>query len=108
MDRPTVEVFAQRAPWSSAVEVLIAEVQGDQRYVAKPLEMVPVGDEVVMQETFRLPHHAAQALMDQLWNCGIRPTEGSGSAGSLAATQRHLQDMQAVAFGLLKQHGVER
>jgi hypothetical protein len=33
-----------------------------------------------------------------LWNCGLRPTEGSGSAGSLAATQRHLDDMRTVAF----------
>lgn len=43
----------------------------------------------------------AQALMDQLWSCGIRPTEGTGSAGSLAATERHLKDMQRISFGLL-------
>lgn len=35
---------------------------------------------------------AAQVLMDDLWACGIRPTEGAGSAGALAATQRHLED----------------
>lgn len=39
--------------------------------------------------------------MDQLWNCGLRPTEGSGSAGSLAATQRHLEDMRKIAFNTL-------
>lgn len=41
---------------------------------------------------------AAQNLMDELWRSGIRPTEGSGSAGSLAATERHLDDMRAIAF----------
>ena len=30
--------------------------------------------------------------------CGIRPSEGSGSAGSLAATERHLHDMRALVF----------
>lgn len=32
----------------------------------------------------------AQRLMDSLWDCGLRPAAGSGSAGSLAATQDHL------------------
>lgn len=40
----------------------------------------------------------AQELMDNLWRCGFRPTEGKGSAGQLAATDRHLQDMRAIAF----------
>lgn len=30
-----------------------------------------------------------------------RPTEGTGSAGALAATERHLKDMQTIAFRLL-------
>jgi hypothetical protein len=56
--------------------------------------------------TVTLRIEEAQQLMDELWKCGVRPTEGSGSAGSLAATERHLKDMQAIAFGLLKGHGV--
>jgi len=40
----------------------------------------------------------AQALADRLWECGIRPTEGTGSAGSLAATQYHLEDMRRLVF----------
>lgn len=44
----------------------------------------------------------AQELMDELWRCGIRPSEGKGSAGSLAATERHLEDMRQIAFGKLK------
>lgn len=32
----------------------------------------------------------AQRLMDELWNLGIRPTEGHGSTGQLAATEKHL------------------
>jgi len=40
----------------------------------------------------------AQSLMDSLWDCGLRPSEGTGSAGSLAATQRHLEDMRRLVF----------
>lgn len=41
---------------------------------------------------------SAQELMDTLWDCGIRPTAGHGSAGQLAATERHLADLQKLVF----------
>lgn len=44
----------------------------------------------------------AQQLMDELWRAGLRPSEGTGSAGSLAATERHLADMKTIAFHALK------
>lgn len=44
----------------------------------------------------------AQRLMDELWHCGLRPSEGSGSAGSLRATEKHLDDMRKIAFTKLK------
>lgn len=47
---------------------------------------------------FSLSDIEAQALMDRLWTAGLRPTEGSGSAGALAATERHLKDMQTLVF----------
>ena len=40
----------------------------------------------------------AQALMDSLWSVGLRPTEGSGSAGSFAAQGEHLKDLQRLVF----------
>jgi len=40
----------------------------------------------------------AQALMDRLWSAGLRPTEGAGSAGALAAVQHHLEDMRSLVF----------
>jgi hypothetical protein len=51
---------------------------------------------------FTLDKTAAQVLMDDLWHAGIRPTEGSGSAGSLAATERHLADMRRIVEKSLK------
>jgi hypothetical protein len=39
----------------------------------------------------------AQSLMDELWQCGLRPTEGAGIAGALAATQAHLQSVHQMS-----------
>ena len=43
----------------------------------------------------------AQELIDSLWECGLRPSEGSGSAGSLKSTENHLKDMQTLSWRLL-------
>ena len=51
-----------------------------------------------MPPTFQMADEQAQQFMDELWRVGFRPSEGSGSAGSLAATQAHLNDMRALVF----------
>ena len=50
------------------------------------------------EPTWRLTDEAAQELMDALWAAGLRPVEGRGSAGQLAAVQAHLEDMRKLAF----------
>lgn len=44
----------------------------------------------------------AQGLMDALYEAGVRPSNGAGSVGQLAATERHLADMKTIAFSALK------
>lgn len=47
---------------------------------------------------------AAQELMDDLWQCGVRPTEGTGSAGQAQAMQKHISDLEKVndkLFGIV-------
>lgn len=69
--------------------------------VAQPVEFKVLSDEEMaleMRHAMVLKRDDAQSLMDELWNVGIRPTEGTGSAGSLAATERHLADMRALVF----------
>ena len=46
----------------------------------------------------QLSLQAAQKLMDGLWDCGLRPTEGSGSAGALSAQGEHLKYLQKLVF----------
>lgn len=57
--------------------------------------VLPTAAEILMSAT------DAQELMDELWGCGVRPTEGNGNTGALAATERHLSDMQTINARLL-------
>lgn len=43
----------------------------------------------------------AQILIDTLWDCGVRPTAGAGSAGAMLATQAHLGDMRKLVNHLM-------
>ncbi len=63
--------------------------------------ITPEKEGMPWEPTFRLRRNEAQQLMDALWTCGVRPTEGQGSAGQLAAVQAHLKDARTVAFNLL-------
>lgn len=70
-------------------------------YLAKPIIMERQEESATCEmpePTFVLRAEEAQALMDSLWTCGLRPSEGSGSAGAMAATQKHLEDMRTLVF----------
>jgi hypothetical protein len=66
--------------------------------MAAPLVMEPAQEGQEYRPAFTMDQKQAQDIMDQLWQCGLRPSEGSGSAGALAATQRHLEDMRTLVF----------
>lgn len=71
--------------------------------VAEPLSFVPLEDEFLEpQPVMYMKETEAQVLMDSLWDCGLRPSEGSGSAGALLAVQGHLADMRKIVFKQLK------
>jgi hypothetical protein len=73
----------------------------DDKQIAR-LNFLPYEQNCFVDPSLKLTNLQAQALMDQLWQCGLRPTEGNGSAGSLAATERHLADMRAIVSRCLK------
>lgn len=102
-----LKTYLDKRLFSPDIAVYIVEELGGMAYLAEPLTMKVRDDAASHQPTMWLSIEASQMLMDQLWNCGLRPSEGSGSAGSLAATERHLKDMQSIALGLLKKQGVQ-
>lgn len=88
------EFRAQAAPWNRAVQFML--MQGDA--VATNIEMTPHQPGMMIAPFIELDIDDAQTLMDDLWHAGLRPTEGSGSAGSLRATENHLKDMQKIVY----------
>lgn len=101
------EVMARREDWNKGISIYMRRrTVGHGDTVALPVTMERCEEGAIVQPMLRLRIQEAQQLMDELWQCGLRPTEGTGSAGSLAATERHLADMQKIALGLLKAHGV--
>lgn len=54
------------------------------------LRVTPPEDLGPSQPILTTGQEALQSLMDELWHLGIRPAEGHGSTGQLAATERHL------------------
>lgn len=94
-----IELMARREDWSGGISIYMRQrTVGHGSRVAAQIELVPYEVGTLAQPMMRLGIQEAQQLMDELWQCGLRPTEGAGSAGSLAATQRHLDDMRAIVF----------
>lgn len=94
-------------PFSDGIDLHLAERRPSGLFVAQPLILMERNEHEFSDPFLRLRMHDAQRLMDELWGCGLRPSEGSGSAGSLRATEKHLSDMQRIAFMLLERTNVE-
>lgn len=101
-----VQIVAHRGVWNRSVDLVVYQNQPNgEVYVAVPVgpgSMKLCGASEVPPVTCSMEPEAAQDLMDQLWACGFRPSEGTGSAGALASTQSHLQDMRSMVAHLTK------
>lgn len=97
-------IYARKADSLSDMIALTAVFRDRAgQHVLKPtaFEDNPIPENYYVEPTFHLAWEQAQFLIDQLWDCGLRPTEGKGSAGALAATEAHLKDMQQISMQLL-------
>lgn len=95
-------IRCQREVWTNkiAVRMGINHQDGTVTIARSPIMTnVSLGESV--QPTLELSQDEAQMLMDELFAAGIRPSEGMESMGQLAAVQKHLEDMQKIAFSLL-------
>jgi len=89
-----IRFHVQPVPWARGCEVYI---QHDGAWVQN-MECIQVSERMMPPAAMRLLDEQAQELIDKLWMAGYRPTEGKGSAGVLAATERHLADMRRLVF----------
>jgi hypothetical protein len=92
------KVFLERSNFGQRIDVRFGCLTDSGQNYAKPLVFLKRDEGVLVPPTVSLDITSAQELMDGLWQCGIRPTEGTGSAGSLRATERHLEDMRSLVF----------
>ena len=93
------------------LSLYVWEQSNGKVFVPKPLEWVELDPTTYNTEQEPLlkfheielikGNYAPQELMDSLWACGIRPTEGQGSAGAMAAQTEHLKDMREMNKKLL-------
>jgi hypothetical protein len=88
------EIQAERDMWGRCIRLLVLERRdGRTHAVGTNVTMETVPDDGIdrpHEATMEMRMPAAQRLMDSLWQCGLRPSEGTGSAGALAAVERHL------------------
>jgi hypothetical protein len=99
-----LKVRAQSASWHSGIEFLAytREPGASTRRVLADLVFEDVGEgEAMKGSSFILTNDNAQTLIDDLWQAGLRPTEGTGSAGALRAVERHLDDYRKLVEKIL-------
>jgi hypothetical protein len=95
-----MKLHAERQPFNGAISLYAGDQRGQQWLEAQAIVFSVVAEGTIGVPFMRLAQEEAQRLMDELWNCGVRPSEGAGSAGALAATERHLEDMRSLVFGV--------
>ena len=94
-------VRAKGSPWAGGVEIAAfgSLNNGDTRVATVQWETI--ADNAEMKPLLVIRMEQAQVLMDDLWNAGVRPTEGAGSAGAMRAAEKHIADLRRVAFKAL-------
>lgn len=98
-----IEIRVCRRDYGDHCDVFIFSRTHNGRAVVKDVVFEEVEPGEYIDKTLSISNTSAQILMDSLWSAGLRPTEGTGSAGSLKATERHLEDMRKIAFMKLYQ-----
>lgn len=98
-----IEFRVERSGYMLRSNVWIVNRDTHSLGVAAPVVFHETARNEVPEPTLSISDNEAQQMIDELWRAGFRPTEGTGSAGALAATQAHLTDMRKIATDSLSQ-----
>lgn len=94
----TWHINAQREVWSDAIAIRVGIRNESGLAAAMPPKMETIVPGAVIEPMLRLPIHAAQRLMDELWQAGVKPSQSVGSTGQVEAIKYHLEDMRKLVF----------
>lgn len=98
-----VRFWLNRSNFRMGINVSILKSIPNGKWLAgQRLVLEPIEDTDPTPAICNIDDGSAQKLMDDLWNMGIRPTENRGGSETVAAMQRHLEDMRTIAFGSLR------
>ena len=94
------QFLAQLSGFSDLINLHVGQKVGERFAVLKnaEFEVRDINQAMPEEPALRMSRDSAQQLMDELFRIGIRPSDGSGSAGQMAATERHLEDMRRLVF----------
>lgn len=97
--RLETEVHAEFRDYNNIVGLYIVQPHLDGRRWAPPVAFIEIGDEMIRAPSLELKRGEAQFLLDQLWKCGLRPTDAGNTDSTRAALLAHLADMRKLALG---------
>ena len=101
MDRRQTRLWPLPNQMSRKCDFVLVVTEGEREWrVNGPLTLTAAepGD-VVDNPTFSLKYDEVQALVDQLYQCGYRPSKGvADPSAALDAVRYHLEDMRRLVF----------
>lgn len=98
------KITAFRDPFSGEVELRAANIGSQFNEVFGEMRIIQQEKEKAVEPFLKISGQAAQSLMNQLFECGIRPNGDFGTPGHLKALENHVSDLRKIAF---KKLGVE-
>ena len=105
MEHIPVKIRAEKSWCRNAIELLITDPSFPRNGEVKVITSM-IGETqregTLCEPSAILKFQEAQVLMDDLWQAGLRPTEGTGSAGAMKAVENHLKDMRTLVSKIMK------
>lgn len=92
-----IRVYAQKQDFGRVVTLMFVKENKDGSFQVlgkTGFTDFAQGAYVESDKAVTITSEATQELMDRLWICGFRPSEGTGSAGQAAAMQEHIKDLR--------------
>lgn len=106
MDNPKVEVHIQPNLMRRGVDLyILSTIHESTNLSLGTVTMAEMGPADYMPPSLSLSNLQAQALIDELWSAGFRPSDGAGSAGAMRIAEGQIAEQHKIIealFSLLK------
>jgi len=94
--RKPLEFYSRYEPAEMAFNIYIRT--GDRIVEPVTFSMFEPKTHAFVEPSMKMQREEAQALFQSLWDAGLRPNDGEGTTGHVAALKYHLEDMRRLVF----------